>query len=105
MVCGQGVKDDQYRDATAMGHIHVCSAGISPCDDPEDHLESFQSIWVNVSGNNMMDVVDRVCYNIGVTKPFKYTKNSHTRGPFRNWFPMRNSEETTRPTRPHSNLC
>ena len=21
-----------------MGHIHVCSAGIGPCDDPEDHL-------------------------------------------------------------------
>lgn len=30
------------------------------------------SIWVNVSGNNMTDLVDRECYNIAVTKPFKY---------------------------------
>ena len=26
------------RDSTAMGHIHVCSEGVSPCDDPEDKL-------------------------------------------------------------------
>ena len=26
------------RDTTAMIHIHVCSVGVGPCDDPEDQF-------------------------------------------------------------------
>ena len=32
------------KETAAMGRIHVCSAGIAPCDDPEDQMVVSQ--WV-----------------------------------------------------------
>jgi hypothetical protein len=35
---GKELRGDINKQTTVMGRIHVCSAYVSPCDDPEDQI-------------------------------------------------------------------